>query len=68
MSKTRILLSEAAVVLKEITLESGQTILARVYSVSTRRIPEVWQTGNFEQAVGYYYAELERCRSPALHR
>jgi hypothetical protein len=68
MSKARILLMEAGVVLKQETLESGQTILAKVYSVSTRRTPEVWRSGNLEQALEYYNAEQDRCASLALHR
>lgn len=62
MSKTSILLSEAGAVLKEVTLESGQTIVAKAFCVSTRRTPEVWQSGNLEQAVEDYEAELGRCR------
>jgi hypothetical protein len=68
MSKTSILRREAGVVLKKVTLEIGQTILAEAYSVSTRRTPEVLQSGNLAQAVEEYEAELGRCRSLALHR
>ena len=68
MSKTRILLMEAGVVLKQVTLESGQTLLAKVYSVSTKRTPEVWRTGNLEQALEYYNAEQDRCASQVLQR
>ena len=65
MSKTRILLMEAGVVLKEVKLESGPTILAKAYSVSTRRTPEVWPAENLEQALKHYNEELERCTSLA---
>jgi hypothetical protein len=68
MSKTRILLMEAGVVLKQVTLESGQTVLAKVYSVSSRRTPEVWQAGNLEQALEYYNTEIDRCTGLVLHR
>ena len=72
MSKTRILLMEAGVVLKEVTLESGLTILAKAYSVSTRRTPEVWPAENLEQALKHYNEELERARAwrriPTAHR
>jgi hypothetical protein len=68
MFKTRILLMEAGVVLKQVTLESGQTTLPRVYSVSTRRTPEVWQAGNLEQALEYYNTEIDRCTGLVLHR
>ncbi|HUZ91443.1 MAG TPA: hypothetical protein VMU78_06040 [Methylocella sp.] len=68
MSKTRILLMEAGVVLKQVTLESEQTTLAKVYSVSTRRTSEVWQSGDFEKALEYYNAEQDRCANLALHR
>jgi hypothetical protein len=68
MSKTRILLMEAGVVLTQVIHESGQTIVAKVYSVSTKRTPEVWQSGNLEQALEYYNAELDRCANLALHR
>jgi hypothetical protein len=68
MSKTRILLMEAGVVLEQISFESGQTLLAKVYSVSTKRTPEVWQTGNLEQALEYYNAEQDRCASQVLQR
>jgi hypothetical protein len=37
-------------------------------SVSTRRTSEVWQSGNLEQALQDYNAELDRCTSLALHR
>jgi hypothetical protein len=59
---------EAGVVLKQVTLESGQTVLAKVYSVSTRRTPEVWQAGNLEQALEYYNTEIDRCKGLVLHR
>ena len=59
---------EAGVVLKQVTLESGQTTLAKVYSVSTRRTSEVWQAGNLEQALEYYNTELDRCAGLVLHR
>jgi hypothetical protein len=59
---------EAGVVLKQEILESGQTILAKVYSVSTRRTLEIWQSGNLEQALEYYNAELDRCTGLVLHR
>jgi hypothetical protein len=68
MSKTRILLMEAGVVLDQVIHESGQTIVAKVYSVSTKRKPEIWQSGNLEQALEYYNAELDRCTNLALHR
>jgi hypothetical protein len=68
MSKSRILFMEAGVVLEQVILESGQTILAKVYSVSTRRTAEVWPSGNLEQALADYNAELDRCASLALHR
>ena len=59
---------EAGVVLKQETLESGQTTLAKVYSVSTRRTSEVWQAGNLEQALESYNTELDRCAGLVLHR
>ena len=59
---------EAGVVLDQVILASGQTVLAKVYSVSTRRTPEVWPSGNLEQALADYNAELDRCASLALHR
>jgi hypothetical protein len=59
---------EAGVVLKQETLESGQTTFAKVYSVSTRRTSEVWQAGNLEQALEYYNTELDRCAGLVLHR
>ncbi|HTV32046.1 MAG TPA: hypothetical protein VME69_02950 [Methylocella sp.] len=68
MSKTRILLMEAGVVLKQVIFESGQTILAKAYSVSTRRTPEVWQTGDLEKALAYYNAEIDRCTGLTLQR
>ncbi len=68
MSKTRILFMEAGVVLTQVILESGQTVLTKVYSVSTRRTSEVWQSGDLEQALQDYNAELDRCTSLALHR
>jgi hypothetical protein len=54
---------EAGVVLKEVKLESSQPILAKAYSVSTRRTPEVWPAENLEQALKLYNEELERCMS-----
>ncbi|MGH6848662.1 MAG: hypothetical protein ACREC0_14880 [Methylocella sp.] len=68
MSKTRILLMEAGVVLKQVTIESGQTTLTKLYSVSTRRTSEVWDTGNLEQALEYYNTEIDRCTGLVLHR
>lgn len=68
MSKSRILLMEAGVVLKQVMLESGQTTWAKAYSISTKRTPEVWQTGDLEQALAYYNAELDRCTGLALQR
>ena len=59
---------EAGVVLKQVALESEQTTLTKVYSVSTRRTSEVWQAGNLEQALEYYNTELDRCTSLVLHR
>ena len=59
---------EAGVVLEQATLKSGQTILAKVYSVSTRRTPEVLRSGNLEQALKYYNAEQDRCTGLVLHR
>ncbi len=68
MSKTRILLMEDGVVLNQVILESGQTLLTKVYSVSSKRTAEVWQSGNLEQALQDYNAELERCESLVLQR
>ena len=68
MSRTCILFMEAGVVLKQVALESEQTTLTKVYSVSTRRTSEVWQAGNLEQALEYYNTELDRCTGLVLHR
>lgn len=68
MSKTRLLFLEAGVALKEVTVEHGQTILARAYAVSTKRTSEVWQSSNLEQALRDYNAELDRCTNLAFHR
>ena len=65
MSKTRILLMEAGVVLEEVKLESSPSILAKAYSVSTRRTHEVWPAENLEQALKHYNEELERCTNLA---
>ena len=68
MSKTCILFMEAGVVLEQASLDGEQTALARIYSVSTKRTSEVWQSGNLEQALKYYNAELDRCTSLVFHR
>jgi hypothetical protein len=68
MPKVRILFMETGVVLEQATLESGQAVLAKVYSISTKRTSEVWQAGDLEQALEYYNAELDRCQNLAFHR
>ena len=68
MSERRILLMEAGVVLEQIRLETGQAILDKQYSVSSKRTPEVWQAGDLEQALTFYNAEIDRCTGHVLHR
>lgn len=68
MRKARILLMEAGVVLEQVNLETGRHMPNKEYSVSSKRTHEVWQSGNLEQALEYYNAELDRCMGLALQR
>lgn len=68
MSKSCILLMESGVVLEQRADKNGQPFLTKVYSVSTKRTSEVWQSASLEEALTRYNAELDRCVNLALHR
>jgi len=67
MSKTRIFLMEAGVVLEQVNLEKGRNT-PKEYTVSSGRTEEVWQSRTLEEALEDYNAELDRCKGAALQR
>jgi len=60
-SKTKILRQQDGVILKEVTLPGDVGPVAVAYSVSSRRTPEVWNSGNLTEATRLFDAELARC-------
>jgi len=61
LPKSCLLFMERGVILRKIEQGNGQTRRGRIYSVSTIRSGEIWQSEDLEQALAFYNDELDRC-------
>jgi len=65
-SQHEVLKFAQGVTLKKVTLPGPSGPLAVAYSISSRRTPEVWQTGDRAEAERLFQEELARCNALPL--